>query len=133
MKVGSTQFMKRQSEHERKSCCVSGEAARATVRMHNTAKSTADRKMRLRCDSRYLVHVVGGGVSRVAYRLGMWPLTYLRTYAPTYHALTYRRTPSASGYFFEKSMPPMTRPASSPPMCMKLSTKGVRPMQTCLE
>ena len=29
-------------------------------------------------------------------------------------------------------MPPMTRPASSPPMCMKLSTKGVRPMQTCL-
>ena len=33
----------------------------------------------------------------------------------------------------EKSMPPMTRPAISPPMCMKLSTKGVRPMQTCLE
>ena len=82
MKVGSTQLTKRQSEHERKSCCVSGEAARATVRMHNTAKSTADRKMRLRCDSRYLVHVVGGGVSRVPYRLGMWPLTHLRTYVP---------------------------------------------------
>ena len=53
---------KRQSEHERKSCCVSGEAAKATVRMHSTAKSTADRKTSLRCDLRYLVHVVGGGV-----------------------------------------------------------------------
>ena len=55
MKVGSAQLMRRQSEHERKSCCVSGEAAKASVRMHSTAKSTADRKMRLRCDSRYLV------------------------------------------------------------------------------
>ena len=127
MKVGSTQLMKRQSEHERKSCCVSGEAARATVRMHSTAKSNADRKMRLRCDSRYLVHVGGRAW------LADWACGHLRTYAPTHHALTYRRTPSASGYFFEKSMPPMTRPASSPPMCMKLSTKGVRPMQTCLE
>eukprot|EP00964_Phaeocystis_antarctica_P107243 scaffold71990_cov65-Phaeocystis_antarctica.AAC.14 len=76
MKVGSTQFMKRQSEHERKSCCVPGEAARATVRMHSTAKSTADRKMRLRCDSRYLVHVAGGRVRRLAYG---GPLTCLRT------------------------------------------------------
>ena len=55
MKVGSAQLMRRQSEHERKSCCVSGEAANASVRMHSTAKSTADRKMRLRCDSRYLL------------------------------------------------------------------------------
>jgi hypothetical protein len=78
MKVGSTQFMKRQSEHERKSCCVSGKAAKATVRMHKTAKSTADRKMRLRCDSRYLVHVVGGGVRRLTYRWGTWP--YLHIY-----------------------------------------------------
>ena len=27
---------------------------------------------------------------------------------------------------------PMTRPATSPPRCMKLSMKGVKPMQTCL-
>eukprot|EP00964_Phaeocystis_antarctica_P161285 scaffold133299_cov68-Phaeocystis_antarctica.AAC.5 len=53
MKVGSTQLTKRQSEHERKNCCVSGEAAKATVRMHSTAKITADRKTSLRCDSRY--------------------------------------------------------------------------------
>ena len=52
------------------------------MRMHSTAKSNADRKMRLRCDSRYLVHVVGAGVSGLACRLGMRPLTYLRTYAP---------------------------------------------------
>ena len=64
MKVGSTQLTKWQSEHERKRCCVSGEAAKATVRMHSTAKSTVDRKTSLRCDLRYLVHVVGGGVRR---------------------------------------------------------------------
>ena len=64
MKLGSTQLTKRQSEHERKNCCVSGEAAKATVRMHSTAKSTVDRKTSLRCDLRYLVHVVGGGVRR---------------------------------------------------------------------
>ena len=29
-------------------------------------------------------------------------------------------------------MPPMTRPATSPPICMKLSMKGVRPMQTLI-
>ena len=67
--------------------------------------------------------------------LPLGPLTYLRTYVlgRSYFFLSYRRTPWASGCFLEKSMPPMTRPASRPPMCMKLSTKGVRPMQTCLE
>ena len=56
--------------------------------------------------------------------------THLLTYSLTHHRLLYLRTPWRSGCCFEKSMPPMTRPATMPPMCMKLSTKGVRPMST---
>mmetsp|Transcript_26312 Transcript_26312/g.44923 ORF Transcript_26312/g.44923 Transcript_26312/m.44923 type:complete len:218 (+) Transcript_26312:339-992(+) len=44
-------------------------------------------------------------------------------------ARVYRLLPSGPSCFCEKSAMPMTSPMTRPPRCMKLSTKGVRPMK----